>query len=185
MKLLKNNLTVFFYLIIAISLLSCGSSTIKQTKETTDSIIKKTDSATSSAQAAKNDSISANDASKNLNTESTVVKPKVEVHYFHVTDRCASCIAIEDVTRKTLNTYYKNELSNGTIKFSVLNVDDDANKAISEKYQAFGSSLFITKIFNGKETTTDLTGDGFKYAKNKEEKFIDILKNTIANALKP
>jgi hypothetical protein len=36
----------------------------------------------------------------------------------------------------------------------------------------------------GKETTTDLTGDGFKFAKNKEERFIEILKNKITEYLK-
>lgn len=112
-------------------------------------------------------------------------KTKVEVHYFHVTNRCPSCIAIESATKKTLDTYFKNELKNGTVKFYVFNVDDNANKAISDEYQAFGSSLFVTRIADGKKTKTDLTGEGFKYAKNKEEKFIGILKEKIDYALKP
>jgi hypothetical protein len=187
MNQLKNIFALYFYLIITVLFLSCGGSINKQSTGTTDSLNKITDSLVLSVQKTNSDTISGNDTSisKIINTETIVLKPKVEVHYFHVTDRCAACIAIEDATRKTLNTYYKKELANGTIKFSVLNVDDDVNKAISEKYQAFGSSLFVTKIFNDKETTTDLTGDGFKYAKNKEEKFIGILKETLANALKP
>jgi len=63
-------------------------------------------------------------------------------------------------------------------------VDDDANSKVAEKYQAFGSGLYVTRVFKGKETTTDLTGDGFKFAKNKEEKFIEILKNKISEYLK-
>lgn len=110
--------------------------------------------------------------------------PEVLIYNFHVTNRCASCIAIEEGTTKTLNTYFSAEVKQGRIKRQVLNVDDAANQKISEKYQAFGSGLYITRVFKGKETTTDLTGDGFKYAKNKEDKFIEILKNTIANYLK-
>lgn len=108
----------------------------------------------------------------------------VKIYNFHVTNRCASCIAIEDATTKTLNTYFSAEMKSGRIKRKILNVDDEANSAIAEKYQAFGSGVFVTRVFKGKESTTDLTGDGFKYAKNKEEKYIEILKNTISNYLR-
>ncbi len=110
--------------------------------------------------------------------------PKVLVYNFHITNRCVSCIAIEKATTKTLNTYFSSELKQGRIKQHILNVDDDANAKIAEKYQAFGSGLYVTRVFKGKETTTDLTGDGFKFAKNKEEKFIEILKNKITEYLK-
>ena len=106
------------------------------------------------------------------------------VYNFHITNRCASCIAIEEATTKTLKTYFPEELKQGRIKQYILNVDDEANEKISEKYQAFGSGLFVTKVYKGKETTTDMTGDGFKYARNKEEKFIEILKTKITEYLK-
>jgi len=110
--------------------------------------------------------------------------PVVYIYNFHVTNRCASCIAIEDATTKTLNTYFAAELKQGRIKRQIINVDDAANKEIAEKYQAFGSGLFITRSYKGKETTTDLTGDGFKFAKNKEERFVGILKTKITEYLK-
>lgn len=110
--------------------------------------------------------------------------PRVLVYNFHVTNRCVACIAIEDATTKTLNTYFASETKQGRIKRYIVNVDDDANKAISEKYQAFGSGISVTRVFKGKESTTDLTGEGFKYAKNKEEKFIEILKMKITEYLK-
>lgn len=109
---------------------------------------------------------------------------KVLIYSFHLTNRCPSCIAIEDATKKTLNTYFKEEQKSGRIKLSVLNVDDEANEKIAEKYEASGSGLFVTRVFKGKETTTDLIGDGFKFARNKEDKFIEILKTTINNYLK-
>jgi hypothetical protein len=110
--------------------------------------------------------------------------PVVLVYNFHVTNRCVSCIAIEEATTKTLNTYFAAELKQGRIKRQVIDVDDKANQQIAEKYEAFGSGLFITRVYNGKETTTDLTGDGFKFAKNKEERFIEILKSKITEYLK-
>lgn len=111
-------------------------------------------------------------------------KPKILIYNFHVTNRCVSCIAIEEATTKTINTYFSDEVKQGFIKRYILNVDDEANAKIAEKYQAFGSATFITRVFKGKETTTDFTGDGFKYAKNKEEKFIELLKNKITEYLK-
>lgn len=111
-------------------------------------------------------------------------QPIVLIYNFHVTNRCVSCIAIEEATTKTLNTYFSKEMKEGRIKRQILNVDEEANEAIAEKYQAFGSSLFITRSFKGEENTIDMTGDGFKFAKNKEEKFIDLLKNNITEFLK-
>jgi len=126
---------------------------------------------------------------KDSTDKTTVVEPKkdvpnVLVYNFHITNRCASCIAIEEATTKTLKTYFSTELKQGRIKQYILNVDDDANEKISEKYQVFGSGLFVTRVYKGKETTTDMTGDGFKYARNKEEKFIEILKTKITEYLK-
>ncbi|MCX6230505.1 MAG: nitrophenyl compound nitroreductase subunit ArsF family protein [Bacteroidetes bacterium] len=137
--------------------------------------------------AAKSDSTEIKDtavqtasASQNPDAKQAVVM----IYNFHVTNRCASCIAIEEATTKTLNTYFANEVKQGRIKRQILNVDDKANNKISEKYQAFGSGLFITRIFQGKETTTDMTGDGFKFARNKEERFIELLKFQIKEYLK-
>ncbi|NTW34285.1 MAG: hypothetical protein HGB12_16980, partial [Bacteroidetes bacterium] len=70
--------------------------------------------------------------------------PVVLIYNFHVTNRCPSCVAIEEATTKTLNTYFAAEVKQGRIKRQILNVDDKANKFISEKYEAFGSGLFVT-----------------------------------------
>lgn len=135
------------------------------------------------------DTSSVNVNATNDTTNQNGLKAKVEqsnilIYSFHVTNRCASCIAIEESTKKTLDTYFKNEVKSGRIKLSILNVDEKANEKIAEKYQAFGSGLFVTRRFKGKETTADLTGDGFKYARNKQDKFIEVLKGKIQEFLK-
>ena len=152
----------------------------------TDSLAMNNDSAAGSTNQSGNDSVSTVSVYDSTAATTTVitVKPTVLIYNFHITNRCVSCIAIEEATTKTLNTYFASEMKQGRIKRQILNVDEDANKTVSEKYQAFGSGLFITQVLKGNETTTDLTGDGFKYAKNKEEKFIEILKNKITEYLK-
>ncbi|MFA6924169.1 MAG: nitrophenyl compound nitroreductase subunit ArsF family protein [Bacteroidales bacterium] len=129
-------------------------------------------------------SVNANEKNKIIRTNTKGDLPAVLVYNFHVTNRCPSCVAIEKATTKTLNTYFAAELKQGRIKRQILNVDDEVNNKISEKYQAFGSGLFVTRVYKGKETTADLTGAGFKFAKNKEERFIEILKNKISEYLK-
>lgn len=183
MKLIRKIKPLFLLIGLAFIISSCNSGT-KSTDLSQNDSVKSIVKDTSKVITSKPDTTS------NINentTNSSIVKPessKVLIYNFHVTKRCPSCIAIEEATTKTLTTYFSKELKEGRIKRQVLNVDDEANKAISEKYEAFGSGLFVTCVFKGKETTTDLTGDGFKYAKNKEEKFIEILKNTITNYLK-
>jgi hypothetical protein len=181
---MKNFKFAFLIVLVAICLTSCNSKTTNSESNLhSDSISYSIiDSVVSPIVVA--DSIIIENSEKSSITTSNIPKSKVLIYNFHVTNRCASCIAIENATKKTLDTYFKSEVKQGRIKLSILSVDDEANAKIAEKYQAFGSALFVTKVFNGKETTTDFTGDGFKYAKNKEEKFIEILKNQITEYLK-
>jgi len=168
-------------LILAITIfaVSCGPSgkTDEKSGDTTTVVSSSTDTSPMEANPS-------GDTTNQNGSEAKVEQSKIIIYSFHVTNRCASCIAIEESTKKTLDTYFKNEVKNGRIKLSVLNVDDKANEKIAEKYQAFGSGLFITRVFKGKENTTDLTGDGFKYAKNKQDKFIEVLKSKIQEYLK-
>ena len=109
---------------------------------------------------------------------------KLEVLYFHATRRCPTCLAIEENTRKTLDTYFSDQLKNGAIKLTVINVDEAKNKAIAEKYEATGSALFLAKTTGGKESKTDLTDYAFSYARNSPDKFISGLKDKINELMK-
>ncbi len=40
---------------------------------------------------------------------------KVEVYYFHNTRRCATCNAVEEVTKTALDEYYPEQMKSGTI----------------------------------------------------------------------
>jgi len=71
---------------------------------------------------------------------------KLKIIYFHSERRCPTCISIEENTKTTLNTYFASKLKDGTITFEVLNSGADKNRKMVEKYQADGSSLFLTKV---------------------------------------
>jgi len=109
---------------------------------------------------------------------------KLKIVYFHSERRCPTCISIEDNTKKTLNTYFANQLKDGTITFQVLNVEDEKNFQLVEKYKAEGSSLFLTKVNGTNETNTDFTNFAFSYSRNQADKFIAGLKTEIDKNLK-
>ena len=75
-------------------------------------------------------------------------------------------------------------MQEGRVKMMVYNVDDEVNAPIAETFQATGTSLFIVKVLDGKDTITDVTGDGFKYAKHNPDKLVEVLKGKIEENLK-
>jgi hypothetical protein len=109
---------------------------------------------------------------------------KLKIVYFHSEHRCPTCISIEENAKKTLNTYFANQLKDGTITFEVLNIDESKNTKLVEKYKAEGSSLFLTKVSGSKETNTDFTNFAFSYSRNQADKFIAGLKAEIEKNLK-
>lgn len=108
---------------------------------------------------------------------------RVEVIDFHSTHRCMTCNAIEANTRYTLDTYFPNELKKESITFQVVNVDEEENYKMAEKFEATGTALFINVIVDGKESPIDLTEFAFMEG-NDQEVFSTKLKTKIEEALK-
>jgi hypothetical protein len=113
--------------------------------------------------------------------QASAEKPILEIYYTHSTNRCAGCIAIENQTIETLENGFKTDVESGKIKFVSVNIDDAANKAFIDKYEVWGSSLFIVKTST--EQTIDLTRDGFAYARTRPEMFRERLSAAIKNNL--
>jgi hypothetical protein len=109
---------------------------------------------------------------------------KLKIVYFHSEHRCPTCLSIEDNVKKTLNTYFSTQFKDGTITLQILNVEDDKNEKLVEKYQAEGSSLYLTKVSGSSEATTDFTNFAFSYSRNDPDKFIAGLKTEIEKNLK-
>ncbi len=106
----------------------------------------------------------------------------VEVVYFHRTNRCYSCTYAEDKVRYTLDTFYSDELADGELVFMAVNVQDDANSAIIDKYGAYTSSLYMNKVVNGVDDIESITGIWFLIGKDQE--FVDYVNEEIAERLK-
>jgi hypothetical protein len=111
-------------------------------------------------------------------------KTRVEVYYFHPTERCPIDQAIEENTRKLMQTDFAKELKDGTIKFQVLNTEVKANENTVARFEINAQALYIVKLDKGKEIKTDLTEFAFSTAQASPLKFRYRLKDEIGKALK-
>jgi hypothetical protein len=122
---------------------------------------------------------------KQQNTDSSAIKVpnpnlKLQIYYFHATQRCPTCNSIEANIKQVLETNFKEQIANGIVDFKSLCVDDKANKALAEKYEATGAALHLLKIDNGKESDFDLTEFAFMHSRNEPDFFLQSMKDTIS-----
>ena len=106
-------------------------------------------------------------------------KSTLDIYYFHRTQRCQTCLSIEENTKSTLEQYFADELKEGTIKFHVIDYEGNENKELIEKYDVDAPALYLTKVKKGKETTKDLTGFAFDNSLHNAEKYKDGLRDKI------
>lgn len=107
----------------------------------------------------------------------TVQQPaadNVSVLYFHSKQRCITCRAIEKCAREVVAG-----MDPSQVEMRVIDISDDANSEIVEKYEVAWSSLILERG----EQSTDLTDMAFRYAKNNPEEFNTLLKGEITKML--
>lgn len=105
----------------------------------------------------------------------------VELVYFHRTQRCYSCQYAGDMTQNTVESYFSDELTNGKLIFKMLDVQDSANAEMIDKYEPYGSSLFINMVMGGQDRIQAITDIWFHIGD--DDKFISAVKTEIDNAL--
>lgn len=121
------------------------------------------------------------DNSKTLATNDT--STKIEVIDFYGTHRCVTCEAIEANAKYTVETYFQDEVNSGKVTFKAVNVDEDKNYNIAERFEATGTALFINVIKDGKEQHIDLTNFAFEKGRD-QDVFSTELKEKIQEQLK-
>jgi hypothetical protein len=120
----------------------------------------------------------ANQVIENQLTE-TVATDDIQVYYFHNTNRCATCNAVENETKMALELFYPEKLEAGTIEFTSLNLEDEEGEKLAESLQVSGQTLLLVKG----ETRVNLTNDGFMNARTNPAKFHEILKSNLDQLL--
>lgn len=94
----------------------------------------------------------------------------VKAYYFHATRRCATCQAVEKVTKEALKENYGDQVA-----FLSIDREKDSKNPLLEKYKVSGQTLLIV---NG-DQVKNLTNDAFLNARTNPDKFKAKLKSTI------
>jgi disulfide oxidoreductase YuzD len=116
-----------------------------------------------------------------VGNQSSGLADRVDVVYFHRTQRCSTCIHAEELTRYTVETHFADELASGKLTFQSIDVQDSNNAAIVTKYGAYARQLFINTVKDGAdhiEQATDLYPLIFN-----DEAFVETLKSKIEKSL--
>ena len=103
----------------------------------------------------------------------------MQVLYFHGSQRCATCRALEANTIELLETEYAQAQKNGKIVFKAIDFSEPEGEAVADHYEVAWSSLILDK--DG--TTVDLTDMGFRYARTEPETFKANLKQELDKML--
>jgi len=104
---------------------------------------------------------------------------ELQVYYFHFTKRCATCNAIENETKITLELYYADQVKGGDVTFTSLNLDEEDGKKMAEQLKVSGQTLLLVRG----DQVVNLTNEGFMNARTNSSKFHEILKSNIDQML--
>ncbi len=106
---------------------------------------------------------------------------RVDVVYFHGTQRCHTCLYAEEQTRYTLETYFADELASGKVTFQSINVQDEANADIVKKYGAYALQLFINTVKDGTDHIKEVTD--IWLAIDNDKAFDEVVKSAVEKSL--
>lgn len=120
---------------------------------------------------------------KPLATMPAIKQNRLEIYCFHGTRQCETCKNMKANTAEALKRYFAGQLKDSSIIFSIVDVDDDKNAILAEKFQATGTALMINKVVNGRDSIADWSDFAFEKA-NDQEAYITELKKMLEEALK-
>lgn len=86
------------------------------------------------------------------NNKNSADAGEVKAYYFHATRRCATCQAVEEVSKEAIKKYYGDRVT-----FESINRDEDKDNPLMTKYKINGQTLLIVS----KDKKVNLTNDAF------------------------
>jgi hypothetical protein len=108
---------------------------------------------------------------------------RVEVVNFFGTNRCYACNTLGQLTKKTIETKFADQVESGQIIYLEINGQLPENQATVNKYQARGSSLYLNTVRGTKEeiqeevTVWRLIGNETQFISYLESKLNTLLGN--------
>ncbi|OPY29606.1 MAG: hypothetical protein A4E28_00778 [Methanocella sp. PtaU1.Bin125] len=110
----------------------------------------------------------------------TTEPDRVELLYFHRTERCVSCNNAEQYTRDTLDKYYAEEMRSGQL--SLQSIDYQQDRETADKYNVKVQGLKVVSTHNGQTNIKDIP-EIWTYVGDKDA-FMGFLKSVIDKELR-
>lgn len=76
---------------------------------------------------------------------------QVIAYYFHGSQRCKTCLAIEAQAAEALQTGFADELSDGTLAWKVVNIEEPENEHFVDDYQITTRTVVLVDMQDGKQ----------------------------------
>jgi hypothetical protein len=80
-----------------------------------------------------------------------VLPHRVTAYYFHTTQRCATCKAIEARSREAIEGAFAAELADGRLAWKVVNVEEQGNEHFVKDYALYTKSVVLVDEVRGRE----------------------------------
>ncbi len=107
---------------------------------------------------------------------------KVIAYYFHITHRCATCLAIERYAKEAIETGFPQQLQQGVIEWRPVNVELRENRHFVRDFNLASSSLVLVKMRDGRQRGWRNLDKVWTLVRYKNE-FIKYVQNNLKNLL--
>jgi hypothetical protein len=77
----------------------------------------------------------------------------VQAYYLHATRRCATCMKLEQYSRGSIESNFKDQLQNGTLRFAEVNFDEPENRHFLQDFNLMYRALVLVRYKDGKQVT--------------------------------
>jgi len=117
----------------------------------------------------------------NTQYQSKISADKIQLYHFHGTNQCWSCVTLGELTQKTLDEYFADELKSGKITYEHINAELPENSQFVQKFKVRSISLVINVVVGEIEQYQEQT-ELRRYISN-EEQFKQALKKKLDDSL--
>lgn len=112
------------------------------------------------------------------------IEKRVDLYAFHGTRQCTTCKNMKAFTKTTLDKYFAKEIKEGLLTYQIIDVDEEKNYELAEKFEATGTALMVNNIQKGKEDIEDWSDFAFEFANGDQAVFENKLKQMLSEKLK-
>lgn len=77
---------------------------------------------------------------------------RVVAYYFHRTQRCPTCLRIEELTHEIIHQQFAPETTSGKLELQIVNIEDPGSEHFETDFNLVSQSIVLVTVKNGKQT---------------------------------